>query len=268
MQDHKILYNSTEISSDYGRRDYIEAAELAILKRLSGWLPSARMLDMGVGGGRTTKYFAPLAGHYTGVDYAPSMIKICRAKYGEKYPFIECDVRDMSCFGDYSFDFVLFSYNGIDSFSHQERLAALKEIARVLTRGGFFAFSSHNLNWAKLTDLFRLRGMSAAKHKGNMAKLNYYARQSYKNLRLNILNRSMFMENLIEKLRKNERGTFYDNSLNGKASIYYISREEQIRQLNEAGFMDVSTFGHSGIKNGKKEETNHGAWIYYLCRKR
>ncbi len=33
------------------------------------------MLDMGVGGGRTTKYFAPLVRFYIGADYAFPMLK-------------------------------------------------------------------------------------------------------------------------------------------------------------------------------------------------
>ncbi|MGM0366615.1 MAG: class I SAM-dependent methyltransferase [Actinomycetota bacterium] len=267
MLDHKVLYNSIEVSRDYGRRDYIEAPEQAILEKLKNWLPGARMLDMGVGGARTTKYFAPLAKQYTGADYAPSMVDICRAKYGGRYKFVECDVRDMGCFGDGSFDFVLFSYNGIDSFSHQNRMSALKEIARVLSPGGYFAFSSHNLDWSRLTDLFRLKGSNLKKEGGHLAKLGCYARQSCRALRLSLLNRSLFMEDLIQKLRKNERGSLYDNSLNGKASIYYITRREQAKQLHGAGFADITTFGPSGMETGDSEELNRGAWIYYLCRK-
>ncbi len=264
MLEHKILYNSMEISNDYGRRDYIEAPEKAIMEKLSGWLPAAGMLDMGVGGGRTTKYFAPLAGRYTGADYAPSMINICRAKYGSLYPFTECDARKMDRFRDSSFDFVLFSYNGIDSFSHTDRMTALKEIARVLRTGGYFAFSSHNLNWSMLPDLFRLKGPDEDKHKS----VAYYARQGFKNLRLSYLNKSLLMGNLIDRLKKNERGCLYDNSLNGKASIYYITSREQKRQLHKNGFRDIMTFGRCGRETGKEDELNRGAWIYYLCRKR
>jgi len=262
MLDHKILYNSIEVSSDYGARDYIEPPERAILEKLSGWLSEARMLDMGVGGGRTTKYFAPLVKHYTGADYAPNMINICRAKYGDSYSFIECDVRDMGCFEDQSFDFVLFSYNGIDSFNHEDRMAALKEIGRVLTAGGYFAFSSHNLNWSRLTDLFRVKVNNPGENKGSLASLSYYAKQSYKTLRLSFLNRSLSMESFIEKLRKNERGSVYDNSLNGRATVYYVTPREQARQLYASGFMDVSTFGPSGIQTSNPVKLHKGAWVY------
>ncbi len=266
MLDHKILYNSIEISADYGRRDYIEAPEQAILEKLSGWLPAARMLDMGVGGGRTTKYFAPLAKQYVGADYASSMIDICRVKYPKEYAFVECDVRDMACFQPESFDFVLFSYNGLDSFSHQDRLCALREIGRVLSPGGYFAFSSHNLNWSRLPDLFRLKGPKPSEA-GGLAGIHYYMRQGLKNMRLSMLNKSLFMGSLIEKLKQDERGTLYDDSLNGKVCLYYITCREQARQLAQSGFTDLSFFGKNGKETSCPGALDRSPWIYYLCRK-
>ncbi len=122
-----------------------------------GRLAAMDMLDMGVGGGRTTKYFAPLVRCYIGADYAPAMLKVCKERYGGDFNFIECDARAMEGFKDNSFDFVLFSFNGMDSFSHKDRIAALREVRRVLRNGGIFYFSSHNLNWAGLKDLFTIK---------------------------------------------------------------------------------------------------------------
>ncbi len=58
---------------------------------------------------------------------------------------------------DNSFDFVLFSFNGMDSFSHKDRIAALGEIRRVLRNDGIFYFLSHNLDWTGLKDLFTIK---------------------------------------------------------------------------------------------------------------
>jgi ubiquinone/menaquinone biosynthesis C-methylase UbiE len=55
----------------------------------------------------------------------------------KKYPngdFRVGDARDLSQFEDESFDFVLFSYNGIDVISHPDRLRTSREIYRVLKR--------------------------------------------------------------------------------------------------------------------------------------
>jgi ubiquinone/menaquinone biosynthesis C-methylase UbiE len=258
--DHKILYDNEHMSEDYASRDYIEPAEKKLLCELkSAGLDRMNMLDMGVGGGRTTKYFAPFAGSYIGADYAPSMINSCIKRYGDKYSFIVCDARDMKCFNNDMFDFVLFSYNGIDSFSHEDRVKALKEIRRVLKRDGILFFSSHNLDWSGLTDIFRLR-------KKEVKGIGNYAKNIYKVIRLNLLNRSFDMDGHIKKLRRNGRGHIYDNSLNGKAGVYYITRPEQIKQLQSSGFYDISVYGRDGTKDPGKASTDMDGWVYYFCR--
>ena len=113
--------------------------ELSILEELRTELPNFRMLDIGVGAGRTTKHFAGLVKEYVGVDYSITMIKACREKFPQ-YRLEVADARNLSLFDDAYFDFVLFSFNGIDAVEHQDRLAILREIRRVLRKGGYFCF--------------------------------------------------------------------------------------------------------------------------------
>ena len=275
--DHKNLYDSEHVSKDYGKRDYLEPAEETLITELGpGRLAAMDMLDMGVGGGRTTKYFAPLVRYYIGADYAPSMLKVCKKRFGGDFNFIECDVRAMEGLKDNSFDFILFSFNGIDSFSHKDRMAALKEVRRVLRNDGIFYFSSHNLNWAGLKDLFTIKNSIkkisdsgrhlAPENKNPLRHLNKGAKAAYRVLRLNLLNRTVDMKNFIDKLRTKEKGNIYDSSLNGKASIYYVAPNEQHRQLKEIGFTDIFTYNRSGIKTNNEELLNRGGWVYYLCK--
>jgi len=272
--DHKILYNSESISRDYATRDYLEPAERAVIETLSPNLSSMEMLDMGVGGGRTTKYFAPLVHNYTGADYAPAMVNACIEKYGADYFFITCDARDMEELSNNSFDFVLFSFNGMDSFSHEDRIYALKEIKRVLRPDGYFCFSSHNLNWNGLSDLFNLKpGKETGPDHRSSAGLEDFKkhlgrgfRSAYKVARLSILNRSFRMKDYIRKLRKSERGHIYDNSLNGKAKVYYITKDEQIRQLKAAGYKNINTICRNGFVTSNTALLNKDGWIYYLCQ--
>jgi ubiquinone/menaquinone biosynthesis C-methylase UbiE len=271
MPSQKGLYNSKKIYSDYAQRDYLEKPEIAILDELFCQLASMDMLDMGVGGGRTTSYFAPVAKSYIGADYASQMVKVCKEKFKDKYKFIESDVRSMDEFGDNSFDFVLFSFNGIDSFGHQDRLKALKEIRRVLKNNGYFCFSSHNLNWKNLHNLFSFKlndynNKNMYGIKNPIKRQTYILKTKYRAFRLALLNKSFKMTDLIARLREKDYGYIYDNSLNGKAKIYYISYQEQLRQLKRAGFIEIFSYSRNGLKTTDKEELNNGGWIYYLCK--
>lgn len=271
MPSQKGLYNSKKIYSDYAQRNYLEKPEIAILDELFYQLASMDMLDMGVGGGRTTSYFAPIAKSYIGADYASQMVKVCREKFKDKYKFIESDVRSMNEFEDNSFDFVLFSFNGIDSFGHQDRLKALKEIRRVLKNNGYFCFSSHNLNWKNLQNLFSFKlndynNKNMFEIKNPIKRQTYLFKTKYRAFRLALLNKSFKMADLIARLREKDYGHIYDNSLNGKAKIYYISYHEQLRQLERAGFIETFSYSRNGLKTTDEEELNNGGWIYYLCK--
>jgi len=267
--DHKILYNTESISKDYAIRDYLAPPERTVLETLRPGLSEMDMLDMGVGGGRTTKYFAPLVKNYTGADYASAMVDICLEKYGNDYYFLNCDARAMKEISDDSYDFVLFSYNGIDSFRHKDRMAALDEIYRVLKPDGYFCFSSHNLDWSGLTGIFSFKDKKDPGRNGDGSftdNISSELRSAYRIIRLNVLNKSIHMTDHISKLRKNRRGDIYDNSLNGKAKIYYINRNEQIEQLKEKGFKNISTISKDGLITNDAGLLNESGWIYYLCQ--
>jgi SAM-dependent methyltransferase len=162
---------------------------------------------------------------------------------------------------------VLFSYNGIDSFGHEDRMSALREIHRILRHDGIFCFSSHNLGWKDLYKLFRIR-QEDKKEPNIIAGINSFAKRSYSIFRLHIRNKSLFMKSHIERLRSKGHGLLYDNSLKGRAVIYYVTYQEQIRQLKEAGFGHISAYSTQGMKTSRQKELNKGGWIYYLCHAR
>ncbi|NEO84845.1 MAG: class I SAM-dependent methyltransferase, partial [Spirulina sp. SIO3F2] len=53
------VYTEPQIVHHYAQLQQLQAAEQAILKQLQPQLATMRMLDLGVGGGRTTHHFAP-----------------------------------------------------------------------------------------------------------------------------------------------------------------------------------------------------------------
>ena len=157
----KRVYESNDFVDDYLPQTELQIPEKAILEELKNELSSFRMLDIGVGTGRTTRHFAELVKEYVGVDYSSALIKACREKF-TKYRLEWADARNLSLFDEEYFDFVLFSFNGIDAVEHQDRLAILCEIRRVLRRGGYFCFSTLNLNSWQLKPPFRFSKNPAA----------------------------------------------------------------------------------------------------------
>jgi SAM-dependent methyltransferase len=106
--------------------------------------PGAAVLDLGVGGGRTTPYLLAKAGRYVGVDYSREMIGLCRQKF-PGVEFCEADASNMPLLRDESFDVIFFSFNGIDwLWPSEKRWSCIRECGRLLRPGGVFVFSSHN----------------------------------------------------------------------------------------------------------------------------
>ncbi|HEY4905391.1 MAG TPA: class I SAM-dependent methyltransferase [Candidatus Sulfotelmatobacter sp.] len=129
-------------ASYYASLDYLTPCERLLFN--SFIRPGSAVLDLGVGGGRTTRYLASRASAYVGVDYSAAMVKACR----EKFPQLEfriADAADLSEFRDESFDAVVFAFNGIDYvFPSDGRRCCFQHIHRVLKRNGCVIFSSHN----------------------------------------------------------------------------------------------------------------------------
>jgi len=127
----------------YGSLTYITDAEKTIRDSLK--LKDMAMLDIGVGAGRTTAHFAPLVKEYLGIDYSGPMIEECRRMF-PNYRFWVMDARNMLQIPSDHFDFILFSFNGIDQCGFDDRWRILSEIRRVGKVGGTVAFSSHNMD--------------------------------------------------------------------------------------------------------------------------
>jgi SAM-dependent methyltransferase len=216
------------------------------------------MLDLGVGGGRTTVHFADKVSEYVGVDYSESMIVECRNRFAGCPPQISfrvCDARSMDLFEAESFDFILFSHNGIDYVSHEDRLQILKEIRRVGKPGGSFCFSTHNLNWC--ANLFELRRMLTFNPR--------LAARSAKRLILRFLYNPRVRA---AQLRTAPYIVLNDGAHHGKLQTHFIRPLEQIAELSES-FNDIRVFSlNTGaeIEDQSKLRSVEDPWLYYLCK--
>jgi ubiquinone/menaquinone biosynthesis C-methylase UbiE len=136
------IYNTPEVASHYAALNYLSPCERLIFETYLQ--PGMAILDLGVGGGRTTPLLSQNASRYVGVDYAEEMIRLCRSRYPLE-EFVVADASDLSAFSDMSFDAVVIAFNGLDYiFPEEKRARCLRECWRVLRPGGIFIFSSHN----------------------------------------------------------------------------------------------------------------------------
>jgi len=159
---HLKLYSTPEVAAQYARLDSLSVCEQYVFDNYLH--PGTAILDLGVGGGRTTPYLSAIASRYVGVDYSEEMVQACRSKF----PHLEfelADAADLSRFPDFSFDAVIFSFNGLDCLApYGKRENCLRECHRVLKRGGVYIFSTHNprslfLEWQ--WDRTRLRRLAS-----------------------------------------------------------------------------------------------------------
>jgi ubiquinone/menaquinone biosynthesis C-methylase UbiE len=135
-------YSSPDVVKHYAQLSGLQPAERYAFEK---FVPqNASILDLGVGGGRTTPYLAAKASRYVGVDYVNAMVDACATKFPDNL-FYCVNATNLSMFEDISFKVAVFSFNGIDSIPTREgRLQCFSEVFRVLMPGGLFIFSSHN----------------------------------------------------------------------------------------------------------------------------
>jgi ubiquinone/menaquinone biosynthesis C-methylase UbiE len=234
-------------------------AERAVLARLGDRLKEFEMLDLGVGAGRTGYTFAPLVRHYVGLDYSPRMLKRAGKLLGERtgVELVLGNARDLPMVSD-SFDFALFSFNGIDAVGHEDRLRILAEVHRVLRPDGRFLFSSHQLGTLPLPT----RKARSPRFQGSRAyELFARLRDIRYGRKIGAVNEALDLD------AAKERGWVIVEGVghNFQLDDYYVDPEFQVEQLREAGFEVVSVYDTAGAEVGLPFR-GQDPWLDYYCR--
>jgi SAM-dependent methyltransferase len=274
------------VVAEYSEFDFLLPPERRILNELGDKLQGARILDLGVGAGRTAIHLAPRASRYVGIDVSRPMIEACERRFrgrfaSDRVEFREGDVRDLRAIPDDSFDFVLFSFNGLDVVGrHAERLDALGEVARVCATGGMFCFSSHNLHAAHagFSIISNVRALwnsrSSWKDKLRLlAQPRTVGSSIIHPLRWRRLNAGKSLQSVpyahvIEERPRYEfiRGCYDAPAERIRVKKYYVRPDEQMEQLRRFGFGDVRVFQPDGeeITCQLASGMSRSWWLYYL----
>lgn len=214
---------------DYARNEALHAAEEAVIKDIAAEIRGKRILDIGVGAGRTTKALRELSEDYVGIDYVREMVEHCREIHpGVRFEW--ADARAMPHLADDSFDLVVFSCNGISMVDHDGRIAILKEVHRILAPGGKFVFSTYNRDSENHANAFERPWFQWTRHPIRLAlRTGRFVAQSL----LRRFNRFRYKRHQIFHA---DYSIINDRCHDYATMLYYITVEGQLRQLASIGF--------------------------------
>jgi SAM-dependent methyltransferase len=226
-----------------------------LLHELSERPGEAEMLDIGIGAGRTSVFFAPIVRRYVGVDIAEGMVQACRERFRQQkfrgnVEFRVADAAKLEGFADNSFDVVLFSFNGLDCLDASLRDACLLSIRRVLRNGGRFLFSAHNLRVID-THYRRVPHKHPRKFLAESDRLRRNLRNNGELAPLLALDQAPFWD-----------GVYYDHP---EFKHVYIKPEHQAQELNRLGFANVEIISKSDGHRMAADEasTTRDSWVYF-----
>ncbi len=240
------LYASGRGADFYARSTELQGAEVALFDRFVR--PGMRVLDIGVGTGRTTQYLAPSSSRYVGVDYSAAMIERSR----QRFPGLDLrlmDATDLSALDDASFDAVVFSFNGLGSLPDDaSRQRCLSECARVLGPGGVFILSMHNARYLLFPP--DLRGVS-------------FARAAWRILYAGVASARNVWHRLPSRAYRRGRGFVVDPNLFG-LTIYATDPAAFAEELRQFGLevREVLCAAHPA-----KRPSALTPWYYYACQR-
>ena len=188
------------------------------------------------------------------------MVDYCRRTYPGAHVQTG-DLRNLGATFDGSFDAIFATYNVLGVVGPEERRQALDGMRRLLDPDGLLIISAHNLaavdrendkpSPSVATSVQQLARMSPAGIAGRVVRLPRQVRNRRR----------------LRPLQRREADFAILNDIEGDygALHYYVRRDDQARQLAEAGFaliecLDLDgqavTEGHDGT----------GGWLHYVAR--
>ncbi|KAA1249437.1 class I SAM-dependent methyltransferase [Mycobacterium simiae] len=144
--------------------------ERALLEPFADRWTQLRVLDLGVGTGRTWFAFGWRAGRYVGVELIPELARRAVERTQGRATVLVADAAQLPL-PDSGFDLVCFSFNGLDYADPRTRARILQEAARVLRPGGYLYFTTHSLEWLLARSVPDRRGELSEIERQRLAQL-------------------------------------------------------------------------------------------------
>jgi SAM-dependent methyltransferase len=193
----------------------------------------------------------------TGIDISSAMAE--QARRACPMATIEVrDLRDLSAYADGSFDAIVAGFNVIDIVDHGDRLAVLTDVRRILAPDGLLLFSSHN------------RAYISSVHGPVRQIVADLAGRRFRRVGRGVVRLPRRVSNH-RRLRRYERSEPNYAIVNDTAhdySIvqYYITRDEQERQLAALGFVLLECRDLAGNEVPAGAAAGHTPELHYVGR--
>lgn len=249
METNQQAYAAKDVVEKYAHSGDLYKAEVKIFDKCQKEIGAGKVLDVGIGGGRTTAHLAPISKEYIGVDFSQPFVDHCKIRFAaEKNVTIQYgDARDLRDLKSKDFDFVLFSFNGIDYVDLAGRMQILSEFARLLKPGGILCFSFHNSH--------NIDKLYSFQFPRNPFKYPWEWRRTQK---LKEINGDK------ETYKNKDWFIIKDGGENFTLDTFYISPLYQGKCLEEIGFKSFQFYdAQSGdILTGNLLKNSESPWIY------
>jgi ubiquinone/menaquinone biosynthesis C-methylase UbiE len=260
-------YNSPAALEQYTKASKLAACEEYLFDKYVD--RGQEILDLGVGGGRTTPYLAAQASLYVGLDYSKVMVDLCRRQF-PSLCFVCDDASDLQRFTANSFDVVVFSLNGIDSIrTDRDRTRCFREVARVLRPGGCFIFSSHNVRSIGFSANLRKYLFDNINNKTSLVSqvrsvvhewgLGLLVRHFLRSIRISI---QISLRKLLVPGLYRGTGYFFDYS-HGGLILFASTPEYILAEAKNAGFEMLEMVSNTYPVDAPDYSTQ---WYYYVLR--
>jgi len=254
-------WGASDVVSAFATEGFCDPGEEAALEALDEWT-HGDVLDIGVGGGRTTGLLGPQARSYVGIDISEEMLALARRRFPD-HDLRHGDAVDLAGLADEAYDLVVFSYNGLDALDHTHRGAALAAMARVTRPSGRVLFSSLNLDGVSFDERpLRLAGgpldprvrfhlAQAARHPGILLR----SLRNYRRTRLEIEDGPGWGR---RPLRAHEF----------RFVVHFATMEETVAEAEVAGLEVVGAYADDGSELTPSTRHTDADYVHYLCRPR
>lgn len=227
----------------------LRTPEEVILSRFREGL-TGRVLELGCGAGRLTGHLAKAAESLHAVDVSPAMIEACRGRH----PQVRLDLMDLREIGQLppaSFDAVVAPYNVIDVLGDADRGRALDVFRALLPLYGFLILSSHNL------------AAPPPKHIPRPKTLKEAVKTALGLPRWLPTRRRLLPHEHVEQ----DYAVLNDPAHDYGLLHYYITRDDQERQLSKHGFALIDCLDLDGASVPRGERAAHSSELHYIARR-